>query len=277
MSGFIGLVAFTGVFYSVFAFLREQACTVICPYGRLQSVLLTKGSIIVAYDWLRGEPRGKIKKQQEQEEKGDCIDCKLCVHACPTGIDIRGGTQLECVNCTACIDACDEVMVKINKPTGLIRYDSYNGIKEGKKLTLNPRIVGYAAVLTILLGATGYLMANRSAIEATVLKVPGTLYQKQENGNITNLYKIQFINKTFDATTIEPKLVDFKGATLKKVGNAALNIEPNSMSESIYIIEIAGDKLTSSKTALKIEIYNDGKLVDVVKTNFLSPRKRPKK
>lgn len=277
MSGFIGLVAFTGVFYSVFAFLREQACTVICPYGRLQSVLLTKDSILVAYDWLRGEPRGKIKKQQEQEEKGDCIDCKLCVHACPTGIDIRGGTQLECVNCTACIDACDEVMVKINKPTGLIRYDSYNGIKEGKKLALNPRIVGYAAVLTILLGATGYLMANRSAIEATVLKVPGTLYQKQENGNITNLYKIQFINKTFDATTIEPKLVDFKGATLKKVGNAALNIEPNSMSESIYIIEIAGDKLTSSKTALKIEIYNDGKLVDVVKTNFLSPRKRPKK
>jgi len=277
MSGFIGLVAFTGVFYSVFAFLREQACTVICPYGRLQSVLLTKDSILVAYDWLRGEPRGKIKKQQEQEEKGDCIDCKLCVHACPTGIDIRGGTQLECVNCTACIDACDEVMVKINKPTGLIRYDSYNGIKEGKKLTLNPRIVGYAAVLTILLGATGYLMANRAAIEATVLKVPGTLYQKRANGNIANLYKIQFINKTFDATMIEPKLVDFKGATLKKVGSATLNIEPNSMSENIYIIEIAGDKLTTSKTELEIEIYNDGKLVDVVKTNFLSPRKRPKK
>ncbi len=276
-SGFIGLVAFTAVFYSVFAFLREQACTVICPYGRLQSVLLTKDSILVAYDWLRGEPRGKIKKQQEQEEKGDCIDCKLCVHACPTGIDIRGGTQLECVNCTACIDACDEVMLKIDKPKGLIRYDSYNGIKESKKLSLNPRIIGYSAVLAILLGATGYMLANRSSIEATVLKVPGTLYQKQDNGNITNLYKIQFINKTFDATTIEPKLIAFEGATLKKVGKATLDIEPNSMSESIYIIEIAGDKLTSSKTPLKIEIYNNGELVDIVETNFLSPRKRPKK
>ena len=277
LSGFIGLVAFTGIFYSVFAFLREQACTVICPYGRLQSVLLTKDSIVVAYDWLRGEPRGRIKKNKEQEQKGDCIDCKLCVHACPTGIDIRGGTQLECVNCTACIDACDEVMLKINKPKGLIRYDSYNGIKESKTLSLNPRIAGYIAVLALLLGATSYLMANRSSIETTILKVPGTLYQKQANGDITNLYKIQFINKTFDSTTIKAELINFEGASLQQVGKKTIQMQPNSMLESVYIIEIPRDKLTSSKTSLKIGIYNNDKLIDVKETSFLSPRKRRKK
>ncbi|MBY0433272.1 MAG: cytochrome c oxidase accessory protein CcoG, partial [Cyclobacteriaceae bacterium] len=122
LPGFLGLTAFTFIFYGVFAYFREQACIVVCPYGRLQSVLLVKDSIVVAYDWLRGEPRGKLKKNQVAEGHGDCIDCKLCVHVCPTGIDIRNGTQLECVNCTACIDACDDVMLKINKPKGLIRY-----------------------------------------------------------------------------------------------------------------------------------------------------------
>ncbi|MEQ9169287.1 MAG: cytochrome c oxidase accessory protein CcoG, partial [Fulvivirga sp.] len=130
LSGFIGLTFFTFIFYGVFSYLREQACIAICPYGRLQGVLLDKKSIAVMYDWLRGEPRGKIKKNSDEQPKGDCIDCKLCVHVCPTGIDIRNGTQLECVNCTACIDACDEVMVKINKPKGLIRYASYDSIKE---------------------------------------------------------------------------------------------------------------------------------------------------
>jgi len=118
VAGFTGLIAFTGIFYWLFAYFREQACTVVCPYGRLQGVLLSKESIVVAYDWIRGEKRGKIKNNQIEEGKGDCIDCKLCVHACPTGIDIRNGTQLECVNCTACIDACDHVMDKVDRPRG---------------------------------------------------------------------------------------------------------------------------------------------------------------
>jgi len=132
LAGFIGLIVFTGIFYGIYAKFREQACIAVCPYGRLQGVLLTKESIVVAYDWLRGEPRGRLKKDlTTQVNTGDCIDCKLCVHVCPTGIDIRNGTQLECVNCTACIDACDDVMIKIGKPKGLIRFASYNSIKEG--------------------------------------------------------------------------------------------------------------------------------------------------
>ncbi|MEZ4690204.1 MAG: cytochrome c oxidase accessory protein CcoG [Ignavibacteria bacterium] len=115
LSGFISIMVFTGLFYFVFAWFREQACILVCPYGRLQSVLLNKNSIVIAYDFIRGEPRGKLSKDNEKKT-GDCIDCKKCVYVCPTGIDIRNGTQLECVNCTACIDACDSIMDSINKP-----------------------------------------------------------------------------------------------------------------------------------------------------------------
>ncbi len=145
--------------------------------GRLQGVLLVKESLVVAYDWIRGEPRGKLKKDQKTTEtlQGDCIDCKLCVHVCPTGIDIRHGTQLECVNCTACIDACDDVMVKIGKPKGLIRYSSYTAIKEGIQKFFNPRIAGYTVVLTALISLLSYFIFTRADIEMTVLKAPGTL------------------------------------------------------------------------------------------------------
>ncbi len=127
---FISLILFSGAFYFVFAFFREQVCTIACPYGRLQGVLLDEKSVIVAYDYKRGEPRGKHNPLEEREEtqKGDCIDCKSCVTVCPTNIDIRNGTQMECINCTACIDACNGVMDRIKKPRGLIRYDSEKGI-----------------------------------------------------------------------------------------------------------------------------------------------------
>jgi polyferredoxin len=132
------------------------------------------------YDWLRGEPRGRMKKGKLQDDKGDCIDCKMCVHACPTGIDIRNGTQLECVNCTACIDACDQVMDKIEKPRGLIRYASYNSIEEGKKRIFTARVLGYTVVLSALVFLVSFMLFTRTDVEATILKVPGQLYQEQQ-------------------------------------------------------------------------------------------------
>ncbi len=159
LSGFIAIIAFSLIFYWVFAFFREQACTIVCPYGRLQGVLLDQDSIVIAYDHKRGEPRGKIKKSEESSNKGDCIDCHLCVDVCPTGIDIRNGIQLECVNCTACIDACDEVMEKINRPKKLIRYDSLNGIENNTKFKFTPRMMLYSAILVVLLGILGYLLS----------------------------------------------------------------------------------------------------------------------
>ncbi|MBP8067359.1 MAG: cytochrome c oxidase accessory protein CcoG, partial [Pedobacter sp.] len=134
--GFSALLIFSAVFYAVYAFFREQACTVVCPYGRLQSVLLDRNSMIVAYDYKRGEPRGHAK---HQENLGDCIDCHQCVKVCPTGIDIRNGVQMECVACTACIDACDHIMDKLDKPRGLIRYASENTIANGEPLRYTNR------------------------------------------------------------------------------------------------------------------------------------------
>ena len=167
----------------MFSSFREQACIAVCPYGRLQGVLLNKDSMAVSYDFVRGEPRGKLTKGSKDEDKGDCIDCKLCVHACPTGIDIRNGTQLECVNCTACMDACDEVMLKIDKPDGLIRISSYNSIVEGNKSIFTTRVLAYIIVLLALMATVTTLMLRRSDIDATVLRVPGQLYQKSDDGN----------------------------------------------------------------------------------------------
>ncbi len=153
----VPLLIFTVVFYFVFAWFREQVCIIACPYGRMQGVLLDNKSIVVAYDHKRGEGANGRKKFRKNEDRealghGDCIDCLQCVHVCPTGIDIRNGTQLECVNCTACIDECDIIMEKINKPKGLIRYASEDNIMNKSKFTFSPRLKGYSAVLTILIG-----------------------------------------------------------------------------------------------------------------------------
>lgn len=270
-AGFLGLMAFTGIFYWVFSWFREQACVAVCPYGRLQGVLLDKKSIAVMYDWLRGEPRGKLKKGDVQEEKGDCIDCKLCVHACPTGIDIRNGTQLECVNCTACIDACDDVMLKINKPKGLIRYSSHDMIKEGKQKLFTPRVAAYTVVLTLLVGIFAFSLTTRSDIETTVLKVPGQLYQRTEDGEITNLYNVQFVNKTFEDITLELRVEDNPEVTISKVGSGKTNVPANGLAEGVYFISIPKENIKSAKTALTIGIYADGKRIDKTTTKFLGP------
>ncbi len=271
LSGFIGLTFFTFIFYGVFSYLREQACIAICPYGRLQGVLLDKKSIAVMYDWLRGEPRGKIKKNSDEQPKGDCIDCKLCVHVCPTGIDIRNGTQLECVNCTACIDACDEVMVKINKPKGLIRYASYDSIKEGVKGLFNNRVKAYSVVLLLLISVLITALATRSEIDVTILKVPGQLYQKTDDGQITNLYNVQFINKTFEPTEVSLRVLSLDQAEISKVGGGNLKIEANSLAEGVYFIKIPSENLKSAKTSVTVGVFNGEELVDEIDTKFLGP------
>jgi cytochrome c oxidase accessory protein FixG len=271
MAGFIGLVVFTGIFYGVFARFREQACITVCPYGRLQGVLLVKESIVVAYDWIRGEPRGKIKKHELAVPKGDCIDCKLCVHVCPTGIDIRNGTQLECVNCTACIDACDDVMIKIGKPKGLIRFASFNSIKEGVQQLMSARVIGYTIVLCTLLFLWSFLIFTRSDIETTVLKVPGTLYQRTDDKAITNLYNIEFVNKTFDDILLEAKVISPEHAELNKVGDARVLVPAGELLKSVYFIKIPAEEVTQAKTIVMVGVYRDGELLEKIKVKFIGP------
>ena len=278
LSGFIGLTAFTLIFYAVFAWFREQACIAVCPYGRLQGVLLVKDSIVVAYDWLRGEPRGKIRKNEvNAAKKGDCIDCKLCVHVCPTGIDIRNGTQLECVNCTACIDVCDDVMLKIGKPKGLIRFASYNSIKDGIQKLFTPRVFGYTLVLTALIALLSFTLFTRSDVETTILKVSGTLYQKTDDGFITNLYNIEFVNKTFEEISLNLKVESPTVASINRVDGNAIIVPAEGFLKGVCFIKIPITEVKTAKTVVVVGIYKGDELVETVKVKFIGPVGMPRK
>ena len=267
LSGLIAIIIFSGIFYLIFSKFREQACTVVCPYGRLQGVLLDKNSLVVAYDNVRGEPREKIRKKEERAA-GDCIDCLLCVDVCPTGIDIRDGIQLECVNCTACIDACDEVMDKIKKPRGLIRYDSLQGIKDQIRFTITPRIISYSVILVLLVSLFSYLVATREDIEVNILRTPGMLYQEQPNDKISNLYNFNIVNKTFEPITVTIKIKNLN-AEIKMLGSD-LNLKPSEVEEGKFMI-IADKKVFSKlNTLVFIGVYRNDIEVTSFKTSFLS-------
>lgn len=271
IAGFIGLISFSIIFYGLFAKFREQACIAVCPYGRLQGVLLGKESIVVAYDWIRGEPRGHLKKNPKNEVSlGDCIDCKLCVHVCPTGIDIRNGTQLECVNCTACIDACDDVMIKIGKPKGLIRYASINSITKGVVKLFTPRVWGYTLVLIALLGLLSFALATRSDVETTVLKVPGTLYQI-EPGFVTNLYNVEFVNKTFDNVEVTIKVESPEYAAIQKADGKSILIPAGGLLKGVYFIRIPDSKVNRASTTVQLGVYRNNELLEKVKVKFIGP------
>ena len=272
----IALLIFTGVFYFIYAWFREQVCIIACPYGRMQGVLLDNKTINVAYDYVRGEGaegRGKINKNEDRTAsgKGDCIDCKLCVHVCPTGIDIRNGTQLECINCTACIDECDTIMEKVGFPKGLIRYASEDEIVKKEKFQLTLRMKGYIAVLTILIGVFVGMLFLRSDVEATILHMPGQLFQ-HDGTLISNVYNYEIVNKTegdFDNVTF--KLVDPQG-TIKLVGSPSVKIPKRGMSQGTLFVKIPEANLKGEKVKLKIEIYNNNQLIETATTNFMGPR-----
>lgn len=263
---FVAIVLFSALFYFVFSRFREQACVIVCPYGRLQGVLLDQNSIVVAYDHLRGEPRGKIRKNEERTA-GDCIDCHLCVDVCPTGIDIRNGIQLECVNCTACIDECNYVMRKINKPEGLIRYDSLRGIKEKTSKIFTPRVIGYSILLCVLLTIVGLLLINRKDVEVNIFRTPGLLSQELTDNKISNIYNIEIENKTFDRIPVDVKLLNRKGE-IKIIGNK-LSVEPHGVYETKMLIIFDKDSLKEMNTPLMLGIYKEDKLIKTIKTSFL--------
>jgi cytochrome c oxidase accessory protein FixG len=268
---FIAMVALTGVFYGVFGWLREQVCTTICPYGRLQGVLLDRQSIVVAYDHERGEDRSKFRKDEDREAvgKGDCIDCGQCVYVCPTGIDIRNGTQLECINCTACMDACDSVMDKISKPRGLVRYASEENITEKKSFVFTVRMKAYSAVLILLLGVLVSLLMFRTDIDTTILRTPGMMYQERPDGKITNLYQVKLVNKTNKDFEVRLVLESPKGV-LEMIGEN-INIPRQGLGEGAFFLVIAPENLDGVSTDIKIGVYNGEELMETVKSRFLGP------
>jgi cytochrome c oxidase accessory protein FixG len=263
---FSALVIFTLVFFFVYYWFREQACIIVCPYGRLQGVLLDRNSILVAYDYVRGEPRGKIS--DTTVDKGDCVNCHACVRVCPTGIDIRNGTQLECVNCTACIDACDEIMDHVNKPKGLIRYASENGIASKQKMTYSWRLKMYTIVLTLLLTFLAILLITRADIAARILRTPGQTYQLLENKKISNLYNIKLVNKTRKNIHLDIKLENIEGE-IKQV--SPVDVPKESYFQTSFFITLKNEQLKARKTKIKIGLYENGHKVDVLTAVFLGP------
>jgi cytochrome c oxidase accessory protein FixG len=270
---FMGL--FTLVFYGIFARFREQACTFICPYGRLQSTLIDENTIVVAYDYKRGEKRGRFSRSESFQNRsgrggGDCVDCFRCVTVCPTGIDIRNGTQMECVNCTACIDECDDVMRKIGRPRGLIRFASLNGIEKNQPLRITPRIIGYCVILALLGVGLIALLLTRSEVDVSLLRAPGALFDRTPDGKISNLYLLKLTNKTHAAKTVELKLDNIQGSLSVLGGQLVLPAEKQT--EASVLVEIEPANLKSGATPVVVRVISGGKPIDKIQTIFVGPR-----
>ncbi len=271
LSSFVAIVIFSGVFYFIFAFFREQVCIIVCPYGRLQGVLLDEKSIVVAYDYKRGEPRSNFNPLENRSEtnKGDCIDCLSCVTVCPTGIDIRNGTQLECINCTACIDACNQIMDRVKLPRGLIRYDSEKGILTGAKKIFNARSIAYSIILSILLIVVSSLFILRSDVEVTILRIPGTLYQEYGPENYSNIYTIQLVNKIRGDMPIDLRITSHMGEVVYM--GEPISAVDGMLSEATFMVVLPKNELKSSNTPIQIGIFTDDRLITTYKTSFIGP------
>ena len=270
------MILFTLLFYAIFARFREQACTFICPYGRFQSAMLDENTLVVAYDHKRGEHRAAWHKDETHNHRtaegfGDCIDCKLCVAVCPTGIDIRNGTQMECVNCTACMDACDSVMSKLGMPPGLVRHASLNSIESGQSFRFTPRLKGYVVVLTALVCVFLTLVITRPMVEVTILRAPGALFQTTQEGNIENIYTLRLVNKTSRDMPVELRLIDSKGK-LSVMGGKPLLVPREQITSASLLIELSPSEIKGNHTELHIGVYSNGKKMDSIHTAFIGPR-----
>lgn len=271
IGGLISIAIFTTVFYFVYARLREQVCTTICPYGRLQGVLLDPNSMVVAYDHHRGESRAKFKKDEDRKSvgKGDCIDCGQCVHVCPTGIDIRNGTQLECINCTACIDACDHMMDSVGLDKGLIRFVSENGIKNRTPFQWTRRVISYSILLIVLLGVLTTFLITRNDFETYIMRQRGTTFQMTSDGKVSNIFEINLINKTKYTFDVKLQLEGNVGEIETVVDQLTLK-EQNQLKER-FIVKLPYAQIENGKRILYIKIYGNGKEIQRVKTKFIGP------
>ena len=263
--GFVAMMALSLFYYWIYSFFREQVCTMICPYGRIQGALLDSRTIGIIYDYKRGEPRGA-------KNSGDCINCHQCITVCPTGIDIKNGSQLECINCTACIDECNIVMKKIHKPENLIRFDSVLGVETGKHSIFNGRTYAYSAVLLILIVVLAITISNRKPLETTMLRIPGSTYQQVDSVTFSNLYQVKIINKTETDKNLQLRMVSPKSGYLQlATGQTAL--KKQGILESVLIVNLNQHDLAGGSTNIKIGIFEGETLLEVYSSNFIGPVK----
>lgn len=281
---FVFILFTTGLILFDFAWFREQFCTIVCPYGRLQSVLMDKDSMLVAYDPNRGEPRGTIPQRKDGKAYGDCVNCYRCVQVCPTGIDIRRGSQMECIACTACIDACDEVMTKVKKPTGLIRYATESELAGSKTKWIRTRTLLYFALTTLMSLLLIYFLASRQTFEYEILRAKEAPYNVDTDANnlpvVTNHYKIEMANHTDQVRWLKVKLTSIdveKGLQLITPFNP-VEAKPVHLNRMDLFIRFPEKLLTSGtyKTQLEIDRLDENqKIIDssLVEVDLVGPIK----
>ncbi len=278
VGGFSAMILFSFVFYAVFARFREQACIVVCPYGRYQSALVDKDTVLVTYDFTRGEPRGKFTKEDKQavlsgsgltKERGDCIDCDRCYHVCPTGIDIRNGIQLECVNCTACIDACDEVMDKVKKPRGLIRYASLSSLGNKNHKWLTNRVKAYTGVWLVITSIFLTFFFMRPMTEIVIVRQPGMLSQTMTDGSKINFFVMNIINKHYYDVPIEVKVSHPSTGTLSVLGD--IQSIPQVSERSVRLmLKLPASEINSNDVPVSFDVYSNGTLLKTIDSRFVS-------
>ncbi|WP_289054400.1 cytochrome c oxidase accessory protein CcoG [Carboxylicivirga marina] len=271
LSVFIAIMVFTGAFYFVFAYFREQVCSLVCPYGRLQGALLDNNTLMVSYDYKRGEGRSPMRKGEDRMAAGigDCVNCNKCVSVCPTGIDIRNGIQLECINCTACMDACDSTMRRYKLPEGLIRITSQNNISNGSSFKWTPRIIAYTVLTTALIGVLVVLFTLRSSYETTILRVQGALYQKVDEGVYSNIYNYKIVNKTENEGDLSFKLVSPDGRV--ELAGSNMVVKKQEKIQGVFLIKLHEEQLTGGSTKVVLGVYNGDDLIETIHTTFVGP------
>jgi cytochrome c oxidase accessory protein FixG len=259
--------------YWDFAWFREQFCTFLCPYARLQSVMLDEHSLIVGYDPERGEPRGAHQPGSSWEGRGDCIDCKRCVQVCPTGIDIRHGLQLECVSCTACIDACDTVMERIGRPRGLIRYDSLAGLARHPKKVIRSRVVLYSVVMLALLSVFAVRLIGREVIELSVTRAPGVPYLVQDDGRVRNLFVVHVTNTDARERTVSVEVTGPDNLSVI-VPDQPFHLASGGHRSSEVFVTLPAAQIMSAEIPLHFRVVADFETVSEARAVFLGPLHR---
>jgi cytochrome c oxidase accessory protein FixG len=274
-TNFIVMILLSAAFYFVFAWFREQVCTLVCPYGRLQGVLIDKETINVFYDYNRGENRAKWRKGEDRKAagKGDCIDCYQCVVVCPTGIDIRDGQQLECVNCTACIDACDEVMDKVGLPRGLVRYATEKEIETQIPTKFTTRMMTFLIILIGLQIFLGFMLYNRPEMEVKFIKPAGSTFFVRNN-HITNTYSYTFLNKTNEKKTVTIKVLEPANGQIGYSSSSKIVVQRDQITKGSVTISFPETEMKLSKQNISIGVYDEkGELLDTYDTYFEGPFK----
>ena len=267
---FVVMAVTTGLMLFDFVYMREQLCTMLCPYGRLQSVLLDRGSWVIGYDRDRGEPRGKKKTAGADRPAGDCVDCTLCVQTCPTGIDIREGLQMECIGCAQCIDACDHVMQKIGRPKGLIRYATQDQLEGRGVPGRRWRLAIYPLAMVAALGGLVVLAQGRSGADLTLIRQPGLTFQMTDEGRVANVLSLKITNRTSEPATYRIRTMDSGDLRLRSEPNP-VTIDPAESKQVALVLNAPRERFERGRFNVRLQVADGRSFEKQIECLLLGP------